>query len=170
MADDARRSRASLPDRAPSRSGSPRAVAGYLHQLKRFLTEASECRRSFVREIGVLMEESRRASRGTIAQAAGRTGRDQGQDFRQLRTDLVVLQPPPSCMQCHVAVQRWIEKHVLACQVMVEIGLTGDLGRLAETQELLAEAREHARLLNAEYAHLVADLRARVRSAQARAR
>jgi hypothetical protein len=141
-----------------------------LQQLRRFLAEASECRRSFVREIGVLMEESRRSNRGTIAAAAGRAGRDQGAYFRQLRSDLSVLQPPASCMQCHVAVQRWIEKHVSACEVMVEIGVSGELGRLASTQEMLADARYYARQLNSEYAHLVADLRARVKSAQTRPR
>jgi hypothetical protein len=116
------------------------------------------------------MDESSRASRTVITQAAGRAGRDRGDDFRRLKSQVDQLLPPAPCLGCHVAVQRWLERHGEACAVMMDIGLTGQLGRMRETQHLLGEARAHARELNSEYSRLLDDVRQRVRAANQAAR
>ncbi|HEY3108573.1 MAG TPA: hypothetical protein VGL23_07455 [Chloroflexota bacterium] len=154
----------------PASTGSPRATAAYLHDLRPLLVSAADLRRSFVREIGGLMDDSGRSSRLLMAQAAGRAGRDHSGYFRKLKAQVDALLPPATCLACHVAVQRWLERHVDASQVMTEVGRSGDLSRMHETQRLLAEARHFARQLNAEYSRLVEELRQRVKAASRRAR
>ena len=154
----------------PASSGSPRATAAYLHDLRPLLASAADLRRSFVQEIGGLMDESGRSSRLVIAQVAGRAGRDHAGYFRKLKAQVDALIPPATCLACHVAVQRWLERHVDASQVMIEVGRSGNLTRMHETQRLLAEARDFARQLNAEYSRLVEELRQRVKAASRRAR
>ena len=151
-------------------NGSARAIATYLVEVRPLLAEITESRRAFIRHIGVLMEDARHAGRGVVVQAAGRIGRDEGQAFRGLRAQLDRLPPPAPCDGCHQAVVKWTDLHVAACQVMVEVGVSGDLTRLRETQSLLADARTHAQQFNTEYTRLVADVRQRVRAAATRQR
>lgn len=154
---------------APRPSSSPRAIAGYLIAIKPLLAEITDSRRAFIRHIGLLMEEARSAGRMVVVQAAGRIGRDEGHEFRALRAQLNQIVPPPACASCHSAIVQWVDRHVDACTVMTEVGLSADLTRLRETQSMLGDARAHAQRFNAEYARLVADVRARVRAASATA-
>jgi hypothetical protein len=147
-------------------SSSPRAIAGYLVGVKPLLQEITESRRAFIRHIGILMEEARTAGRMVVVQAAGRIGRDEGHAFRTLRAQLDQLAPPPACEGCHRAIVRWVDLHVAACQVMMDVGVSADLVRLRETQSLLGDARIHAQEFNAEYSRLATEVRQRVKAAQ----
>lgn len=149
---------------------SPKAIAQYLVTVKPLLHEVTESRRAFIRHIGLLLEEARTAGRMVVVQAAGRIGRDEGQAFRQLKQHLELIPAPPPCDPCHRAIVKWVDLHVAACQVMMEVGMSADLTRLHETQSLLGDARRFAQQFNTEYTRLVVDVRARVRAAQANQR
>ena len=157
--------RARYPEGRPG--GSPRAIATYLVSVRPLLQEVTDSRRAFIRHIGILMEEARQASRAVVVQAAGRIGRDEGAGFRSLLAQLNALAPPAGCESCHDALVRWVELHLGACTVMVDVGTSGDLGRLRETQQLLGTARVEAQRFNAEYGRLVTDVRQRVKAATA---
>jgi hypothetical protein len=161
---------AARPAPRPPASGSPRATALYLHDLRPLLASAADARRSFVRELGGLMDDASRSTRRMIAQAAGAAGRDHAGYFRQLKVRLEDLSPPAGCQACHHAAQRWVDRHLEASLILAEVGRTGDLARLHETQRRLAAAREHARQLNSEYSRLVEELRQRVKAADRRPR
>jgi ribosomal protein L37AE/L43A len=151
----------------PRQSSSPKAIAGYLVAVKPLLSEVTEARRTFIRHIGLLLEEARSSGRMVVVQAAGRIGRDEGHAFRSLKQQLERVEAPPACDPCHRAILQWVDLHVRACQVMVDVGQSADLTRLHETQSLLGDARQHAQTFNGEYTRLVADVRARVKAAQA---
>lgn len=145
---------------------SPRHIAAYLIALKRLLADATRQRHSFMREVGILMEESRQVGRAAVAQTAGRVGRDHGQAYRHLRAAADRLTPPVACVPCHGAVRGWLDAHVAACQAMADAGTAGDLRRLHETQRLLADGRHHARRVNAEYRQLADDVLRAARAAR----
>jgi len=50
------------------------------------------------------------------------------------------MEPPAACDVSHSAIAKWIDLHLAACNVMVDVGMSGDLTRLRESQRLLAEA------------------------------
>jgi hypothetical protein len=155
---------ASRPVRGPKWS-SLTVLAVYLKQLRLILDEAVEARRLMVRKLGGLMEEAHVAHRSTIIQAVGRVGVDEAAAMRKVRNHLERLEPPPpACESCHSAVAHWLDEMVLACDVMVDVGRSGDLGRLHETQEHLAESRADARRFNTEYEQLLGDLKRRAKT------
>lgn len=140
-------------------------LAVYLKQLRLILDEAIEARRLMVRKLGGLMEEAHTAHRSTIIQAVGRVGSDEATAMRRVRGHLERLAPPPAaCENCHNAVAHWLDEMVLACDVMVEVGRSGELGRLRETQDHLAESRADARTFNAEYEQLLGELKRRAKA------
>lgn len=141
------------------------ANAIYLKTLRLLLDEAIEARRIWVRQLGLLMEEARTAHRSTIVLATGRTGVEQAGAFRSVRGRLERLEVPAASAGCHRAVMRWLDKMVLACEAMVQVGETGELAGLKDTQEQLAASRTDARRFNAEYERLMIELRRRVTSA-----
>ena len=154
----------SRPARGPKWS-SLMVLAVYLKQLRLILDEAVEARRLMVRKLGGLMEEAHTAHRSTIIQAVGRVGSDEASAMRKVRGHLERLAPPPpACESCHNAVAHWLDEMVLACDVMVEVGRSGELGRLRETQEHLAESRADARKFNAEYEQLLGELKRRAKT------
>lgn len=152
------------PARGPKWS-SLTVLAVYLKQLRLILDEAVEARRLMVRKLGGLMEGAHTAHRSTIVQAVGRVGADEAAAMRRVRGQLERLSPPPPlCQGCHAAVTHWLDEMVLACDVMVEVGRSGELSRLRETQEHLAESRADARRFNTEYEQLLGELRRRARA------
>jgi hypothetical protein len=157
--------RARYPEGRPG--GSARAIATYLVSVRPLLQEVTDSRRAFIRHIGLLMEEARQASRAVVVQAAGRIGRDEGAGFRSLLAQIDGIAPPAGCEPCHSALVRWVELHLAACSVMVDVGTSGDLARLRETQQLLGNARLEAQRFNGEYGRLVTEVRQRVRAATA---
>ncbi|HZR00662.1 MAG TPA: hypothetical protein VFC93_17820 [Chloroflexota bacterium] len=133
----------------------------YLKGLRLILDEAIEVRKGLVRQLGMLLEESRSAQRGTIVAALGRTGLHQGASLRALRNRLERLPVSEQARTCQRSVEHWLNEMVRACDVMVDVGRNGDLARLKETQEHLAASREDARRFNAEYDRLLSELRQR---------
>jgi hypothetical protein len=147
-------------------SGSPRAVAAYLVELRGPLAEATHHRKMWVQRIGVLMEDARGGHPLTITQSAGQIGREHGANFRRIREQVEHLQPPPTCAGVHGALTRWLKKLIEACDLLVSVARSGDIQRLRETQGLFSEGRRHAHVFNEEYARLVAHLREQVGAAQ----
>lgn len=137
------------------------SFAVYLKSLRLVLDEALEARRLLVRKLGGLMEEARTTHRGAVIQAIGRVGGDEAAALRRVRARLDGLAPPPACVPCHGAVAHWLDEMVAACDAMADVGRSGNLARLRETQEHLAASRADARTFNAEYERLVAELRRR---------
>src|SRR5438034_493811 len=112
-------------DRSAGMSQS-RAVAAYLVALRPVLTHATETRQVWVKRIGVLMADTVHGNPALTAQRAGEIGRDHGTAFRDAERALERLHPPPECTSCHVEVTRWLQKLVRACDVLAEIGRSGD--------------------------------------------
>ena len=147
----------------PSRGPSPaRAIAQYLSAVRALVGEASESRRLWVRQIGTLMADARTKPPEMVAPSAGEVGGAQRATFEGVRTRLAELTPPTECLSCHDTVLGWLDKQIAACDVMVEVGQTGDVSRLRSTQGLLAEGRLDTQRFNAEYTTLVTALKARV--------
>jgi hypothetical protein len=144
---------------------SAREVASYLVALRPILSSATEARRTWVKRIGVLMEDARKGNDAQVARSAASIGQNTAGTFRGGRARLDQLKPPRGCAECHRALLLWLEKLVAACDLLIDVGRTGNLARIRETQELLAESRAHAHQFNGEYARLVGDLRQRVAAA-----
>jgi hypothetical protein len=144
---------------------SAREVASYLVALRPILSSATEARRTWVKRIGVLMEDARKGNAAQVTRSAGSIGHDTAGVFRSGRARLEQMKPPRTCADCHRSLALWLDKLVKACELLIEVGRTGNLARIRETQELLAESRAHAHQFNAEYARLVGDLRQRVAAA-----
>lgn len=149
---------------------SPRAVAIFLTSVKPFLNEVTHSRAQWIRDIGVLLEDARRQHSSVVAQGATRVGRAQVVIFREARGRIAAIGPPTDCEVIHRAVLNWLDKQIMACDVMVDVGLRGDLPRLREVQGLLAEGRFHAQKFNDEFVRLVALVRAATRQSATRAR
>ncbi len=146
--------------------GSPRAIAHYLTGLKPALAKATSSRQNWVRDIGVLLEDARQQHTAIVASSAARVGRAQLILFREVQSEIALLSQTPDCEALHRAVMTWLDKQIAACELMVDVGLRGDLVRLKEVQGLLAEGRFHARKFNDEYARLIATIRFLAREAR----
>jgi hypothetical protein len=132
-------------------SSTPREVATYLKAIRTLLDAASESRQTWIRELGVLM----RADDPAAAERAIVVGGRQRALFVDLRARLAAAPPPSVCQNAQEAMGSWLDKHVVACDAMIEAGQNGDLGRLRITQGLLAEARSDLSRFNASFAALV---------------
>jgi len=146
--------------------GSPRAIAAYLTTLKPALARATSSRQGWVRDIGVLLEDARQQHTAIVASSAARVERAQLILFREVQREIGPLPQTPDCEALHRAVTSWLDRQIGACELMVDVGLRGDLSRLKEVQGLLAEGRFHARTFNDEYARLVAMIRFIARDAR----
>jgi hypothetical protein len=139
-----------------------RAIAQYLSAVRGQMNEASESRKLWVRQIGTVMQDARTKPSEMVAPTAGEIGSTQRALFQQVRDRVVELSPPTECLTCHDVVLNWLDKQLAACDVMVEVGQTGDVSKLRATQGLLAEGRLDTQRFNAEYTSLVSALKARV--------
>src|SRR6187402_1119260 len=93
----------------PARTkSSPRAVVSYLKAARALVTRANGSRQLWIRQLGVLM----RSPEPTAAEQAATIGREQGEQFRQMRVELDALDRPEVCDSCQVALQSWLDKHV----------------------------------------------------------
>ena len=147
--------------RAPS---TPRAVVAYLKAVRALVGRANASRTGWIRQLGVLMRDD-----GPEAAAKAETiGMDQGREFRTVKGELDALELPSVCDSIHVSLTSWLDKHVAACDLMVEAGQTGDLSRLRATQGLLAEARIDLQRFNSDCDTLVVTLRRRAESVKLR--
>jgi hypothetical protein len=141
----------------------PKAVGSYLVAVRPVVAEATELRRGFIRDLGRLLHEVRLGDAHAIARSTGQLGSRGHAAFLEALLTLRRHRSPAACIECRDAASGWIQMHVEACEVMLQVGRSGDLKRLREAQALLAEGRVFARRFNAEYGHLTAALRARAR-------
>lgn len=123
-----------------------------------------------MRRIGILMEDARRGNATALTASASSTGRDYVNIFRSARERVDRITPPRGCSECHRALARWLDKLIAACELLVEVGISGNVSRIRETQGILAEGRVHATRFNEEYAGLIKDLREKVATLSARQR
>jgi hypothetical protein len=137
--------------------------------LRPVLAEATGARRALIHSLTALADDVRRAG-PMVAERAGAIGRERMATFLNLRALLYSLAPPPACTTCHLTLNRWLDRLIDCCEILLAIGVTGDAAPLRRVQPLLAEAREYARGFNAEHASLVGELRDLVDAATERAR
>ncbi len=149
----------------PESRAEARAVAAYLKTLRALVNEASASRATWIRQLGALLTEVRAGTDPeALAREAGRIGLEQSVVFREFKRRLEKLDAPLLCNDIHLLASSWLDKQMAACEVMEEIGRTGDLASLRETQGLLAEGRNDSRRFSAAYAEMVAWLRERLGS------
>jgi hypothetical protein len=142
----------------------PRAVVAYLKAVRALVGRANDSRQTWIRHLGVLMRSADPSAPGE----ATRIGQEQGQQFRQIRVELDALALPPVCDGCQMSLRSWLDKHIAACDVMVEVGQSGEMPRLRATQGLLAEARIDLQRFNYDSEALVTVIRRRAEAARAR--
>lgn len=150
--------------------GNPREIAAYLVAVKGPLGEATSARTSCVQRIGALMEDARHGNPLSITPTAGTLGRQYGEMFRGVRGKLRALYAPAPCRRAHSSLDRWLEKLIATCDLLVSVAHVGDVTRLRQTHGLFAEGRHHAQEFNAEYARLTAAVRHKVAASQEMAR
>lgn len=150
---------------APERPLSPtRILANYLTALRLVVNEATESRRAWIRQIGTLMQDTRTRPLGMVTPQAGRIGSEQQKAFQEIRGRLDALQPPSTAVDLHTLLHTWLDKHITVCQVLVEFGANGEIGKLRTAQGLLAEGRVDLERFQAEYARQVQLLKRQVES------
>ncbi|TAK20464.1 MAG: hypothetical protein EPO26_17985 [Chloroflexota bacterium] len=147
-------------------AASAQAMARYLVGLRPILADACIERNKWVRQIGGLLDQARTGSVLRVARGAGQLGREFSESFRQIRARIESLNPPPECDVCHAAVRAWVEALLGSSETMLEIGRSGNLSILSQSQEHLVEARVQARRFNDEYSRLANELRRRVATAR----
>jgi hypothetical protein len=152
------------------RHASPLAVAEYLKAVKEQVRAVGEIRQRWIREIGRLLEDARHSNRQAVAQTAGRVGRAYLPAFQEAHAHLTRLPVPRECLTCQRAVVGWLEAQVGSCEVMIDVAVSDDVGKLRDAQRKLAEGRLQAHLFNDEFARLVAHLRQAVDEAARRHR
>jgi hypothetical protein len=141
---------------------SPRAIASYLIELREPLLTANRQRSAWVNEIGRLMEDARHGNPLSITQTAGAIGRQHGAAFRDVRARVNLLRTPPRCASLQGAMQRWLDKLIEACDLLVNVAHNGRIGHLKQTQALFVDGRHHAQQFNLEYSRVVDELKERV--------
>lgn len=137
-------------------------IAAYLRELRPVLTAPRTMRREWIRDVGLLIEESRTGDPISLSGQAGRFGHNTLPVFREARRRLGELEPPPECQPLHDAIGNWIDQHIQACEHLIRAQELRTLRPLRDVQERLAEGRAWAGRFNQEYTHLVDDLRRRV--------
>jgi len=140
----------------------PREIVAYLLRFRPVLRHAIQVRRQFIEQVGLLIEEVRRADPITISRQATRLGLETVPLFRDARSQVSSLMPPPECQGCNQAIAEWLDLQIAACGLLNEIGQRRDVRRVREVQEHLGGGRVHAVRFNDEYARIKEDLRARV--------
>jgi hypothetical protein len=144
-----------------------KATAAYLLAVRPVLHQAIVGREAWVRSIGVLMEDARKDHRAVVMRDAARIARERLAQFRECRERLAGLWPPSGCVPCHGWASSWLDELIAVCQLLEDIGRTGDLARLRHVDNMLSESRIDARRFNAEYARLSDELRTVVAEAHA---
>jgi hypothetical protein len=147
------------------RSGS-KQIAQYLLAVRPVLAHAIAGREAWVRSIGVLMEDARKGHRMVVTRDAVRVGRERLRQFEECRERLAGLWPPAACITCHRAATAWLDQLIAVCQLLEEVGRSGDLSRLRYVDDMLCESRTNARKFNTEYARLSDQLRLLVAAAR----
>lgn len=154
---------------SPPQPSSARAIARYLIGLRPVLIDACAVRNDWVKRLGILIGEARSGDIARVSRGAGQLGRDFSDRFRNTRSRVDLLQPPPECDVCHAAVRAWASALLSSCEALAQVGRTSQLQGLRAAQAQLADARTQAHRFNDEYARLSSELRRRVATARRRA-
>lgn len=153
---------------ASERPPSPlRQTVEYLRTVRGLVNEANAERQPWLRRVGLLIRDAQRGEPET-AEHARQAGVEQLPGFEHFRARLARLEPPPLCDSCHSAAASWLDKHIAACEALIEIGASGDLHRLRVAHGLLAEARVDLRRFSSDLGGLAAGLRAHAEQVKAR--
>lgn len=147
----------------------PRAAAVYLLALRPLLATISGGRRALVRSIKELVEDARRDG-PFFKHRALAIGNSRLAFFGEARRQFDAIVPPPSCREVHRTLGRYLDRLMAASNVMVTVGVTGDLDDLRRAQAHLEEAARYARQFNEEHERLLEVLRGLVHDARYRRR
>src|SRR5258708_1632297 len=115
-----------------------KVLAAYLTAIRALMEEATTIRRSWIRQVGVLILDARTKPPEMVAPLVARVGTENREIFAGFRTRLDAIGTPPGCEGCHEAFAAWLDKQTAACAAMTGIGATGDLAQLRAVQRLLA--------------------------------
>jgi hypothetical protein len=147
----------------------PRAAAVYLLALRPLLATISGGRRALVRSIKELVEDARRDG-PFFKHRALAIGNGRLAFFGEARRQFDAIAPPPSCRDVHRTLGRYLDRLMAASNVMVTVGVTGQLADVRRAQQLLDEAAEFAHQFNEEHERLLELLRALLHDARYRRR
>ena len=147
---------------------SPLAIATYLHELRPIVNRVTARHREWIRDIGRLLEDARHSTSHQMAIRSAQIGRAEIQAFREARAEISALMPPPECVAVTRAALDWVEAHVQACELMVEIGASDQIARLPQVQQMLGDGRRHAHRFNSAYLELLTMLRRSIEAAHQR--
>lgn len=148
-------------------AATPRALAAYLTGIRGLMEEATIIRRSWIRQVGMLILDARTKPPDLVAPMVLRCGKENRELFVGFRIRLDEVKPPPGCEACHAAFAAWLDKQTAACDALVDIGTGGDLAQLRAVQRLLADGRVDTQAFNAEYSTLVLSLKQRIAARKA---
>jgi hypothetical protein len=163
-----KRDRPDFADAPGTPRSTPIAVATLMKRARPLLLDALAERGTLVRQIGALAESVRLGNAALVVGTAGRIGRAGVRRFKDTRDQVEGLGGPPACAAYLRLLSRWLGEFVGCCDALIDVGVTGNLGRLGEAQRRLDRARALAPDVNLEYARLVADLRRHVDAASRR--
>lgn len=149
-------------------ASSAREVVAYLLALRPVMAGVMEQRRTWIRDVGLLIEEARTGDPITLSRRAGQLGHGQLPAFREARQQHTHLLPPPQCYALHESVAGWLDRHVDACETLIRAERDRSLRPLRDVQEQLGEARRYSQTFNERYGQLVNELRQRVDAALAK--
>jgi hypothetical protein len=147
----------------------PRAAAEYLLALRPLLATISGGRRALIRSIKELVEDARRDG-PFFKHRALAIGNSRLAFFGEARRQFDALAPPPSCRDVHRTLGRYLDRLMAASNVMVTVGVTGDLDDVRRAQAHLKEATDFGRQFNEEHERLLEVLRGLVHDARYRRR
>ena len=136
------------------------ATTAYLRALRIPLERAFEARRRWTGEVRRLVERASAGDMAGVLSAAGPIGDEYGDAFSRCRVWLLGLSAPRPCAALHASAVGWFDELVLACRVLQDASVTGQMARMLDANGHLVAAAQQARLFNAEYAVLSAGLRA----------
>ena len=148
---------------------SPRAAAVYLLALRPLLATISGGRRALVRSIKELIEDAHRDG-PFFKHRALAIGNSRLAFFGEARRQFEAIAPPPSCRDVHRTLGRYLDRLLAASNVMVTVGVTGDIADLRRAQARLEQAAALARQFNEEHERLLEVLRGLVHDARYRRR
>lgn len=156
-----------MTDSQPLAATTPRALAAYLTGIRSLMEEATIIRRSWIRQIGMLILDARTKPSELVAPMVLRCGKENRELFVAFRKRLDGIATPPGCDACQAAFAAWLDKQTAACDALVDIGTSGDLAQLRAVQRLLADGRVDTQAFNAEYSTLIVTLKQRIEQRKA---
>jgi hypothetical protein len=146
----------------PPVPGTPRNISTYLQAVRELMSEASILRRSWIRQVGVLILDARSKPPEMVAPTAAYCGTQQRELFTGIRVQVGQVAVPTGCDVCQDAFISWLDKQLHACNLLEEIGRTGDLATLRTVQGVVADGRADTAAFTNAYTLLVNGLRQQV--------